>query len=164
MDTVEARGSTAVLSISIPLRTTHAFAVLHFTYALGIIALGVSCLVLATGNRWGRGRAEKDRRFSPQDLRSAQLRLSDTSILVHELASRPGRGTYASGYKVGNGESGFDESDAEFVGGTFGVRRRARGPWSKSWLFGENVERDDTRVGLKRQNDGGLGFDFKKHF
>lgn len=156
MDTVEAQGTTPELAISIPLRTSHVFAVLNLAYALGIVSLGVSCLVLATRNNWGRRRTETDRRFSPQDLRSAQLRLSDTSILVHELASRPGPGS-------GESSSESEDSSADIVGGASRIRRRASRSSNRSWLFGKSGGRDDTRVSLERQSDGGLGFDFKKH-
>lgn len=163
MDTVKTRGTTPQLALSIPLGMSYTFAALHFAYALGILALGVACLVLPRWESWRWRRVGAARQFSVQDLRSAQIRLSDASILVHELATMHGMSgsEHSAGSSTHSRDRRDEESYAEFVGAEVDIRQTVSGASSRSLMSERSLASDDVRVSLERSGDGGLRFDFR---
>lgn len=149
MDEVGAERRSLELAIQIPLGSTHAFAALHFAYALGIVMLGLSCLVWPNAGSWGWRRSNGSLRgFSVQDLRSAQVRVSDTSLLVHELSSRPRTGSLEELRR--RKLSAYDDGCTGLIEGASESSQR------------KSVD-GDLRVSLERPDNGGLGIDFRKH-
>lgn len=155
MDTIEAESRLAQLSVEVPLAPTYAFVVLNFAYAVSIIVLGISCLVLTSREGWGWSGIGN---FAAQDLRSAQKRLSDTSFPVHELSSTP---------RLRSAEEPMKnfKSDGETMVSTeeYELRRRSSRISKSTRLWEENVMDVDMRVSVSRRNDGCLGIDFRKH-
>ena len=138
------------LALSIPVVITYVFTILHFLYALGLFLLGISCLVVARGDNAFR-----------TDLNAAHQRLTDTAMLVQELAAR----------------SLHDQEMAEDASG--GASNVNEGSWPGNLKGGVSVrcvpERRDlagdpgtlyadseVSVGLRRRAEGTLGLHMQR--
>ena len=140
------------LAFSIPLATTHLFAILHFVYAFAIALLGISCLFLSKeGGPLGvvedvtRGAS-----VHVPDVSFAHGRLSDTSTLMHELVVRSRMGPDSA---LGTGTAAGGDPEK--------LRRTASILDPERLLDGEGRDEDgDIRVVLERKMDGGLGMAF----
>jgi hypothetical protein len=101
-----------VLAIRIPLTAAYAFAALHLLYAVAIISLGISCLLLPStcytadqvtlealhGQDGGKERTEL-----VSDLKVAHLRLTELATLVHELVLAQSGGILQDPHDVSSG-------------------------------------------------------------
>ena len=139
------------LAISIPLATTHLFAILHFVYAFAITLLGIPCLFLPkeggpSGAVEGVMKGESLASVHVPDVSFAHGRLSDTSTLVHELIVRSSMGP--DGALATGATAGGDPEK---------LRRTASILESGRLLDGEGGDEDgDLQVVLERQIDGRL--------
>ncbi|KAF8465185.1 hypothetical protein JB92DRAFT_3063072 [Gautieria morchelliformis] len=164
LDHVPATITRSQLALSIPLATAYLFSILHFVYAFVIVLLGISCLFLpkeggssgadVVETAKGNSRSDPNAELAPvlvPDVSLAQIRLSDTSTLVHELVVR---NAFVSDSAFGRGARDTD-----------GLERRQRPSivGSQRLVDGEGREEDsDLRVALERQIDGGvLGMTFR---
>jgi hypothetical protein len=129
-----AHQSVEQLALSIPIATAYIFVILHLAYALAILTLGISCLLMVRGSS------------TQSDIQAAHRRLTDTSVLVQELA-----------------QSTLDAMDEDEMlwtakfGHSFVTESQQR-------LAGEGSEYvdDEVSVRLRRKTNGGLGLKFQQ--
>lgn len=168
MDDTAATLMVSVLGLSIPMSTSYAFIGLHFAYALSIVLLGISCFFIPQQSPKRRfGSDSEDNvvgRWTSQDLVSAQTGLTDSSILVYELAewAQTARQTRV------NAEDGEEDSLWGTEGYTMPPLKKTSTRTSLSSLLpkvDDGVDRnDDIRVRLERRKAGGrLRFAFNEY-
>ncbi|KAI0337821.1 hypothetical protein BDW22DRAFT_1363592 [Trametopsis cervina] len=137
--------SSPQLAIEIPVATSYLFAVLHFVYAAGILVLGVSCMLLARGVGAAAG---------ADDVRAVHQRLSDTSVLIRDLAEQ----SVAAEAMVAAAATAAASSE---LGQASAEALKSEGSWGWDGSDGGVYADEGTRVGLRRRNDGTIGLDFQ---
>lgn len=140
---LEVNATEPILAIAIPLVTAGVFTGLHFLYALVIIGLGISCLslpaqyhpgtLLSAENGEAGPAAGRPRAHMVSDLAVAQLRLTDSSTLVHEVIVRHAQLSDA-------------QNQVHFRGDDASVRSRSRHSIISSKIDLEDMEADDDRA------------------
>lgn len=83
MERANATMSTSLLGLSIPVATAHAFAILHFMYALIILSLGVFCCLRFLSSSSNRGYTD----IGSVGIGEAQARLGNPYSLAVELTA-----------------------------------------------------------------------------